>query len=160
MRTIAGVVVALASATAIAGCAKEIDNKDAEAFLTDSISKQTGSTIKAVSCPDGISLKRGDTFDCSVTAADGTSGTVTVTQTNGDGGVSISTPFLPIARLANQIAARLSEQVDEKVTLECPDLVKVEKGGRFDCRGTNGEKTRRIIVTQKDDKGNVKYTLR
>jgi hypothetical protein len=45
-------------------------------------------------------------------------------------------------------------------SVSCPDDVKVEQGGTFECTGTapNGEEFT-IDVTQKDDEGNIEFEV-
>jgi hypothetical protein len=70
----AGVGLAVVGAVAAAGCGKVVLKHDkSEAFVRDHV---TGA--QSVSCPNDVEAKAGKTFDCQVTAADGSKETVTV----------------------------------------------------------------------------------
>ena len=43
-----------------------------------------------MSCPSGIDAKKGADFDCDLVYVDGTKGTITIHQTDSNGGVSTS----------------------------------------------------------------------
>jgi hypothetical protein len=64
-----------------------LDPKTAEKNLSDAVSQETGDTPTGVSCPDGIDLKVGATFDCHFTLPDGAyTAHCTVTKVDGDKG--------------------------------------------------------------------------
>jgi hypothetical protein len=62
-----------------------IDSSSAEKSIADNIQKQIGQRPKAVSCPDDIEAKKGSTFNCKVTAANGKTATVKASQTDDNG---------------------------------------------------------------------------
>ncbi len=60
-----------------------------------------------------------------------------------------------------QIAKSLKDQQGITATVTCPDDVKAKKGATFDCKvkADSGE-TGTAHVTQKDDEGNIRWTVR
>jgi hypothetical protein len=66
---------------------------------------------------------------------------------------------LETAEAEQLIADDLEEQSDKTWSVECPDEVKVEEGGEFECsaEADDGE-TVTAKVTQDDDEGNVSWT--
>ena len=62
-----------------------------DAKLQDAIStgfaQQTSLEVQSVDCPDGQKIATGATFNCTLTAADGTKYTIVVTQTDDQGNV-------------------------------------------------------------------------
>jgi hypothetical protein len=74
-------------AVPLAGCAKTLDTAPIETQLKDKIGAQT--PVKSVSCPDDVDAKKGDTFDCTLTAGGGKQYTLKVLQTDDNGHVTV-----------------------------------------------------------------------
>lgn len=64
-----------------------LDTGKAQDKIKEGIEKQTGVKVKSVACPDNVELKKGDTFNCTATASDGSKATVKVTQTSDSGDI-------------------------------------------------------------------------
>ena len=81
----------IAAAAMLAGCGSttEIDPPRPRAPFGDAVKVGGLTTAKSVSCPSGVKAKKGDTFTCDATLANGASGTVTVHITSGDGHIHI-----------------------------------------------------------------------
>jgi hypothetical protein len=63
--------------------------------------------------------------------------------------------------LETELASQLNDELDTTgITVSCPDDVKAESGGEFDCTGTltSGD-TLAIHVTQTDDDGQVNWAI-
>ena len=149
------------AAVVLTGCAKEIDDKKAESFIADSVREQVGARVASVSCPTGITAKKGGTFECTVTGSDGTSGKAKVTMKDDEGNVAVSAPFIHVRPLAERMAKEISEQVGgSDVELSCPEIVVGAKGETFECDAISGSDKAIVEVTQTDDRGNVDYELR
>jgi uncharacterized protein DUF4333 len=68
---------------------------------------------------------------------------------------------LDMGGLETELASQLNEQLDTSgITVTCPDDVKAESGGEFECTGTltTGD-TLAIHVTQTDDDGHVNWAI-
>jgi hypothetical protein len=52
------------------------------------IEEQTGIQVESVDCPDDVQIQAGDTFTCTVTAEDGSTAPVDVTQQDDEGNVT------------------------------------------------------------------------
>jgi hypothetical protein len=79
------VVLALLATTA-GGCGdREIDSAKAEVFARDAIRPAP----RSVKCPDGVKVEKGKSFDCDVTATDGTPATITLHITDDKGHVRV-----------------------------------------------------------------------
>jgi hypothetical protein len=93
LRALAAGVAAAAAALAIAACGG-YDKEQAETEIQDKLSSQVeqavGSPITSVSCPDGVELKAGETFDCTATLEDGTELTVNSEITDDDGNATFN----------------------------------------------------------------------
>jgi hypothetical protein len=82
--------VAVAPALALAGCGTTtIDSGKAAQLIRNAVNSAGNVKVKSVSCPDGVTAKKGATFDCklTVTAPDGSvhNGTVTIHQLDANG---------------------------------------------------------------------------
>jgi hypothetical protein len=68
---------------------------------------------------------------------------------------------LDTGRLEDTLRDQIQAQLDiPGLTVDCPDGVKAEAGGTFECTATTGEGgTITIRVTQSDDEGRVTYSL-
>jgi hypothetical protein len=73
-------------AIAGAGCGdREIDRAKAEAFALGAIRPAP----RTVSCPKGVKVEKGKTFECHVTTTDGTPATITMHIADDDGKVTV-----------------------------------------------------------------------
>jgi hypothetical protein len=86
-----GVAVALAVAgVAVAGCGDTvIDNTKAEDAIQRNLQSSLHEKIDSVSCPSDQKVVPGETFECTVTAADGKKATATLKILNKDADVSL-----------------------------------------------------------------------
>jgi hypothetical protein len=74
-------------ALALTGCgSKVIDQSKAEKF-TKQIVSANGGTAKTVKCPSDVSVKKGKTFDCSATLANGQKFKISFQMTDSSGTV-------------------------------------------------------------------------
>lgn len=145
---------------AIAGCGSTtVDTEKGEKFISKTVEDQVGADVKSVKCPEDIPAKKGDTFTCVVTGADGTTGDAEVTQKDDKGNVAVSAPFVHVRNLEKLMADDIGEQVGSQVTLTCPEIIVGRKGDTFDCDAKSGKDDGTVKVTQTDDKGNVNYKL-
>jgi len=125
------------------------------------VASATGAAVKSVSCPKSIPYKKGATFTCTATGADGTTAPVLLTQTDAKGDVHISAPtLLHTGTAAKLIAKGLSSRLKFSVTVKCPDLVNAHRGTTLTCTATHAGKTRKVLVTATDDKGSIDYRLK
>jgi hypothetical protein len=85
--------VAALSALALGACGSEtIDTADLEGKLTDQLGRSAGVSPKGVECPEDITVEKGRTFDCTLTAPNGDQVRVDVTLTNDEGGFRAVVP--------------------------------------------------------------------
>jgi hypothetical protein len=151
----------LLSAIVLAGCATEIDDKKAEKFIAGRVEDQAGASVKSVSCPGGLTAKKGKTFECTVTGDDGTTGKVNVTEKDDKGNVAVSAPFIHKDELQDSLAKSIGDQSGGgDIEVVCPDIIVGEKGGEFECKATAGSDKATIAVTQTDDQGHVTFKVK
>ncbi len=83
--------VAFIAGFAFSGCGEQtLDVDKAEKVIKQGITEQIGVKVKSLTCPDNVAVKKGAKFKCTVKAADGTTGKVTVIQQDDKGNVSWS----------------------------------------------------------------------
>ncbi|HWH12273.1 MAG TPA: DUF4333 domain-containing protein [Solirubrobacteraceae bacterium] len=158
--SVAAMLAAGCSASVCAGSGCGIDKGKAEAAVKTDIAGATGSTVKTVSCPSSVALKKGTTFTCIATGADGTTAPVTLTETDSKGNVHISAPtLLHTGDAAKLIASGLSGKLKLAVQVKCPDLVSAQKGTTLTCEATHAGQTRKVAVTVTDAQGSIDYHL-
>jgi hypothetical protein len=143
------------AAAVLVGCGS-LNTGKAEGEIANNIKEQVGVTVASVDCPKDVKPKAGDVFTCAATGQDGTRATITVTQKDDKGNVSITAPLLNTARTQRSLAA----DIGGGVTLDCPDLISVEKGATFSCSATDAAgRQARVQVTFTDNQGNVTYKV-
>ena len=85
------VTLSLSTAVVLCGCSAgshEIDHKKAEG-----LARQIGAvkgTVKSASCPSGVKLKKGASFDCRLVYANRVTRTITIHQVDGKGRIETS----------------------------------------------------------------------
>ena len=151
---------ALGAAGLAAGCGETIiDAGKAERFISKTVGDQAGVRVKSVACPKDVKAKKGDTFNCTVTARDGTKGAVLVSQRDDKGHVDVSAPFLHTREAEVSIAEQIKKQTKAVVTVTCPEIVLPVKDATFRCQGTDGRQTHPITATMTDATGNFRFKV-
>lgn len=151
---------AAAAALAAAGCGgTEIDDAKAERFIEDTVTEQVGARVQSVECPTGLTAEKGETFECTVTGDDGSTGRTVVTEKDDEGNVAVSAPFIHVRDLEEQILRGLRGELGSGVELDCPEIIVGEKGDTFECETGSADGGPTVLVTQTDDQGNVRYEL-
>lgn len=142
-----GIVAAFAViAVGLAACTATIDSADLESQLAEQFGEETGIEGLEVSCPDDIEAEQGKTFECEVSAPDGTSQSVEVTLTDDEGGFEAEpvgaaaqddgdTPTVDAATLESEIKQQLEEQrpAGGSIEIDCPTDVPDVAGTEFLC---------------------------
>jgi hypothetical protein len=124
------------------------------------IERATGASVQSVSCPSSVALRRGGSFTCVATGADGTTASVLVTETDDRGDVALGPPgLLETGQAEMLMASGLTATLKTRTTVKCPDLVTAQKGTTLTCRATSGQVTRSVVVTVTDDKGSIDYRV-
>jgi hypothetical protein len=146
-------------ATALAGCAKDINTGKAQKKIATIITSQTGARVKSVKCPGSVTAKKGDTFDCTVTGTDSSKGKVHVLQSDAKGHLHVSAPFLHVRDAEGQLAVAIGKQVGVAVKVRCPDVVVATKGTRFACSARSNDDKGTVHAVMTDDSGHFTYKL-
>jgi hypothetical protein len=143
----------------LAGCSTKIDDAAGEKLIRKAVSQQVKAKVRTVTCPKGLTAKKGATFSCQVTGTDGTTGTALVTEKDDKGNVSVNAPFLHVREVEQSIGSGIKAQVGSDVAVKCPQIVVVKAGGTFDCTAISGSDRAKVKVVQQDAQGRVRYTL-
>lgn len=150
----------LCATASLTGCSTKIDAAKGERLIRKTVTDQVGAKVRSVHCPKDLTAKQGATFHCTVVGADGTTGQALVTERNDKGDVGVDAPFLHTIEVERIIAADLKRKVGGTVRVNCPEIVRVERRGRFSCHGHTGRSSARIAVTQLDAHGHVRYAVK
>jgi len=71
---------------ALTGCGKKLDTESIEPQI-EKIEQTASAKVESVKCPDDVTAKKGDKFECTVTFVNGKKLNVPVTQTDAEGHV-------------------------------------------------------------------------
>jgi hypothetical protein len=110
-----------------------------------------------VSCPTGITAKKGVRFTCAVRAADGTTGRVAVTGRDAKGSVDLSAPFLSVRKAEADMARQLGAESGDTVKVTCPELLVIRKGVTFLCKATADDQERNVTGKFLDARGRFSF---
>jgi hypothetical protein len=147
-----------AALTAI-GCGEQrIDVEKSAKLIQSAVEEQVGADVRSIACPDEVKVQAKSTFTCVVNGKDGTKGTATVTQTDGEGTISVAAPFLHKDEAEQSIQSDLRKRAP-RATVVCPDIIVVKKGGKFECKANLGEVNATIAATQTTASGNFVYNV-
>lgn len=67
---------------------------------------------------------------------------------------------LDVAEVESTIGQRLTKDAEQKITVRCPEEVKIKKGDAFDCTATSKRGRTTVTVTQLDDNGRVRGVVK
>jgi outer membrane murein-binding lipoprotein Lpp len=81
-------LAAAVGALALAGCSTTVNTDDLEGQIAQELEAQAGVRARSVECPDDVAPEAGATFECTATAEDGSTATITVTQQDDQGNLS------------------------------------------------------------------------
>lgn len=151
---------------ALGGCGGGLDIAAVEKSVQEGLVRQLGLPVTAVTCPHEPRAPRsGATFECTAKPAIGGSLLVEVTQKDaaGDIGwkVTKSTGLFDLRAASAAVEQGLRDQMGIEAQLSCGERWQVASAGDFfECVGaaTDGT-TRTIVITVKDDAGNISWKL-
>lgn len=133
----AATLLACAATLVLAACGgdKTVDDQQVEQGIEDSVTL-AGVKVDKVSCPSDVTVSKGDTFDCSVSASNGTTATVVVTQEGGNRytySVKSGSLKVPGTVLADSVEKDLAAQGATGASVTCPETVVVKVGTTVTC---------------------------
>lgn len=168
MRLALGLQLLLLCGLSIAACTSEEvrqgKNKSRELRVGLKVQDVNGQVPPQVRCPEDVDAGEGVPLRCLAKASDGASVTLNMVQTSSEeGGVRLSTKLLETRKVETRLRRRLNVGRPSAAfiwRLDCPDLVKVEKGGRFTCEGNTVGSDFTLRATFTDDLGTLSYTVR
>jgi Domain of unknown function (DUF4333) len=157
---VAGALLALPAGCA-GGNAHTLDANGAAQAIASNLADSTGLPTPTVSCPKGIEVKQGGTFDCT-TVLDGQPLTVHGSLTDSKGAFTVkpAAAIVIVAKAVNAIVTQV-EQTTANATVDCGARTVLVKapGQTFLCRATAAGVTRTVTVTVTDVEGNVRFVL-
>lgn len=154
--------VVLGTALAAAGCTQTLDMEKARVAIDTGIEEQLGLKVSGVTCPETRETKANDTFDCTAAIEGGGEVAVTVSQKDDAGNIEWKANpknLIDLAALENQVKEGLKAQIGVDAAVTCGgDKFRVSLAGKtFECTARAGDSQAPIIVTMKDDAGNVDW---
>jgi Domain of unknown function (DUF4333) len=164
-RLVAPVVLAGALIGSLAGCggtkSHTLDAKSAAQAISNNLADSTGLPTPKVTCPSGIEVKPGGTFDCT-TVLEGQPLTVHGNLTDSKGGFTVkpAAAILIVAKAVSAIVANV-QATSGTAAVDCgARSVLIEAPGQtFLCTAAAGGVTRIVTVTVTDIQGNVSFQL-
>ena len=155
------VMVALLGLAAC-GSSDDLDVADLVDRLPSIIAPDQPGTVTDVVCPDAIARGEGEVDFCQARLS-GDPITITITQVDDDGAVSVSIDAVPLVveSLADDLAARLTDDLQRPVTVSCdgPRLIVPVAGDVLACRMTDETGTQPVTVTLLDAAGAYEVRL-
>jgi Domain of unknown function (DUF4333) len=152
-------LVALVVAAALAvGCGKELDAAGPEQAIKDAVERNYRVPVTDVSCPDGVDVEEGGTFQCEVELPDDIL-TATVTQTDDDGRVEYELAQQVLTR--ESVGKAIAEEYNARsVNCGARDYWVSRPGESFRCRAKDDTgSTGVVLVTIRDTEGNIDLEL-
>ena len=148
----------LAVGLSVPSVASALDRDAAERAVVEAVGVDLGRPVRSATCPDVIPQELGASIACEVTGADDTRASATATVT--PDGLTVDFALLAIKLGETTIARAVRKQAGTAVhRVDCPDLVPIEAGGRFECVVVGGDRSQgTVTVRQKDDLGNISFS--
>jgi hypothetical protein len=134
---------------------KTIVQADAEKAVTDSGTQLIGATPQNVSCPADVEVQQGSSFTCTA-AVDGQDVSFTLTQTDGDGHVSITADntYVQLADVEEDISSQIEAAADVMVNAD----TSCDAGGRTVLVDPDGEQLTCTISNAEDPSQSIDVT--
>lgn len=154
-----------AGCLALGACGSGLDMAAVEKSVQEGLVRQLGLQVTSVSCPhDGRAARSGATFECTAKPATGGSLLVEVTQKDaaGDIGwrVTKSIGLFDLQAAAAAVEQGLRDQLQLELAVSCGERWQAGSAGDFfECVGEGNGVTRTIVITVKDDAGNISWKL-
>jgi hypothetical protein len=147
---VACAAVVLLALTVSACGTGEIDDGAVEDHIEENVG---GAPVEEVTCPEGLEIEEGATFECDVVRAGGRESTITMRQDDDDGSVVFAT--LDATRVEDYVReqSRVPQVIRDVI---CPEDRPFEKGDTFECRILIEDGSEEAIkIRQDDDDGTI-----
>ncbi|BAU11229.1 putative lipoprotein [Leptolyngbya sp. NIES-3755] len=124
----------------LVGCGKTLDTANIEATIKDGITKQGGSSIKSVICPDNIKPEAGKEFECVGVLDSGAGFPISVKQQDAQGNIFWEATsvkgLLNMAQLQTEFEQGLTKEIGQ-ASIDCGKSTiyrSVKPGETFECQ--------------------------
>lgn len=136
-----------------------LNTKNAEKEIASLAEQATGRTV-TVTCPGDVPAKKGQQTTCKLHAADGTTATALVVQTNDKGNVNISSPLMHATMVEQHIEQDAGKKLGFAITVTCPTLQEISQGSKVTCKASDAKgSTAPVYVTITSPNGNFTYDI-
>ena len=153
-----GAVAVTAAALLLAACGqKNVDTAAIESGIKEQV-KPANTTVSKVDCPSEVKSQQGQTFQCSITLANGGTGKVEVTQHTANKFSYALVPGslqIPGSSVEKQIEDELVKAGYNPTAVNCPDNIIVKVGTYVVCDVTGVHGTGSVKFTFSDASGTV-----
>lgn len=124
---------------AIAGCANTVDNRKVANTIQQDITKNGGTSLKAVTCPENVKLEAGKTFNCVGEMDNGYTVTITAKQQDGKGAIAWDVPnakgLINIPKLEALMQEAVATKISTRPSVTCGGIYRAIKPGEgFECQ--------------------------
>jgi len=136
------------------GCGSRIDGKKLEGLIRDGMAAK-GVTMATVACPDGLTVKKDQTFTCTGKDEAGTDATFDCALKNDtDVEWKLRGKFENMQTVAQGLAEKLGTAGQPAQGVKCPTKnLLVKKGITFSCEVPVAGEQRKMVFTCTDDDG-------
>ena len=163
MRPALAATTVVAAVLGLSACGTE---KLSDSEVSDEIEQKVlapkGITGARVKCPKETEAKKDAKIPCTVTDSEGNKGRVTATVVDEDGKLRLDPDVDDLQRaVVEKNAAREAASKGAGGKVDCAEATKPKKGAIYFCTtDIKGSGTGTVLVTQKDERGNVNVVVR
>lgn len=132
------IVLVAVCAVGLSACGG-LDHQKIAASIQQDITNNGGTSVKSVTCPRGIELEAGKSFECIGATDNGYTFTIPVQQRDANGNVTWDVPhakgLVNIPKLESSMQEALKTEIGVHPSIACGGIYKAVKPGEgFDCR--------------------------
>jgi hypothetical protein len=135
----------------------ELSASKMEALVT-SVTASQGLKATSVSCPSGVSEKKGVVSYCTAHYAGGETSRFSILQTDGSGGVTAAPADMTAPLVERTIRQLYLSKQQLTVTAVCPENVPIVVGTKFNCTAHSGSESQVLSVTVTSKAGDFTVT--
>ena len=141
---------------AIAGCANTVDHRKVADAIQQDITKNGGTSLKAVTCPGSVKPEAGKTFNCVGEMDNGYTFTITAKQQDAKGAIAWDVPnakgLINIPKLEALMQEAVATEINTRPSVTCGGVYRAIKPGEgFECQVAY--KVMKSVPTSKTVKG-------
>lgn len=158
------IALSLGSALALSSCTFtfSLSQESVEKALLEGYQEQTEITLDSVSCPEEMTAKAGEVYECSGENAD-LSITFAVRPTGEGTDIEWETAQIAMAGTAVEELLKVGIEEQISVTLDsisCPSEIIAEAGQLYQCTVTTGDETATVVIEPTGEDTHFNWSLK